>query len=109
MWCKLFESRCMLRYDRPLNRTSQDGHMMPMLGLTAVIRKGERQYVAMCPEIDVVTQGPTFEDALANLKEAAELYLQEVTEAPEGVGSGAVIVTHFEVASDAKAFTAIGA
>jgi predicted RNase H-like HicB family nuclease len=83
--------------------------MMPILGLTAVIRRGERQYVAMCPELDVVTRGPTFEDALTNLKEAAEPYLDEVTEAPEGVGSGAIIVTHFEVATDAKASGAVRA
>lgn len=46
--------------------------------LTAIIRKGENQYVALCPEVDVVSQGLTIEDALANLKEAVELHIEEM-------------------------------
>lgn len=57
------------------------------MDLTAVIRKGEKQYVPLCPELDVVSQGYTVERALANLKEAAELYVEEM-ELPEGVGGG---------------------
>jgi len=34
-------------------------------------------YVAECPEVGTVSQGETVEDALANLKEATELYLEE--------------------------------
>ncbi len=75
---------------------------MPTFGLTAVIRKGEKQYVALCPELDVVSQGPTIEEAMGNLKEAAELYLEEMGP-PEGIGSGEILVTRFEVVSDAKA------
>ena len=45
--------------------------------IKAVIRQGERLYVAECVEIGVVTQGKTFDGALANLKEATELYLSE--------------------------------
>ena len=44
---------------------------------TAVIRKGEKQYVALCPEVDVVSQGKTIEQAIANLKEAVGLYVEE--------------------------------
>ncbi len=43
---------------------------------TALIRKGERQFVALCPEVDVVSQGYTIEEAIKNLKEAAELYVE---------------------------------
>ncbi len=75
---------------------------MPTFGLTAVIRKGEKQYVALCPELDVVSQGPTIEEAMGNLKEAAELYLEEMGP-PESIGSGEILVTRFEVVSDAKA------
>jgi len=81
--------------------------MMPVLDLTAIIRKGEKQYVALCPELDVVSQGATIEKALGNLREAAELYLEEVGP-PEGVGSGAIMVTHFEVATDAEAAGSVG-
>ncbi|MEK9137464.1 MAG: type II toxin-antitoxin system HicB family antitoxin [Bacteroidota bacterium] len=34
-------------------------------------------YVAECPEVGTVSQGYTVEDAVANLKEATELYLEE--------------------------------
>ena len=45
---------------------------------TAIIRKGEKQFVALCPEVDVVSQGYTVEESLANLKEAVELYVEEI-------------------------------
>ena len=45
---------------------------------TAIIRKGEKQYVALCPELDVVSQGYTVEESLKNLKEAVELYIEEM-------------------------------
>ena len=45
--------------------------------LRAIIKKGEKQFVALCPELDVVSQGYTVEEALENLKEATELYIEE--------------------------------
>ena len=44
---------------------------------TAVIHREEDLYVASCPELGTVSQGTTIENALANLKEATELYLEE--------------------------------
>ena len=44
---------------------------------TAVIHKEEDLYVAQCPEVGTVSQGESIEDAIANLKEATELYLEE--------------------------------
>ena len=44
--------------------------------LTAIIKKGEKQFVALCPELDVVSQGYTVEESLSNLKEAVELYIE---------------------------------
>ena len=44
---------------------------------TAVIHREEDLYVATCPELGSVSQGATIENALANLKEATELYLEE--------------------------------
>ena len=69
---------------------------------TAIIRKGEKQFVALCAEIDVVSQGPTVEKALKNLKEAVELYVEEIGLPAEFSGKEA-IVTHFAVVEDAKA------
>jgi predicted RNase H-like HicB family nuclease len=45
--------------------------------LTAVIHREEDMYVAECPEVGTVSQGRTVEEAVANLKEATELYLEE--------------------------------
>ncbi|MBA7629018.1 hypothetical protein ES703_36515 [subsurface metagenome] len=44
---------------------------------TAVLHKEEDLYVAECPEVGTVSQGSTTEEAVANLKEATELYLEE--------------------------------
>ncbi len=44
---------------------------------TAVIHKEDDIYVAECPEVGTVSQGYTIEEAIANLKEATELYLEE--------------------------------
>jgi len=44
---------------------------------TAVIHKEDDLYVADCPEVGTVSQGRTVEEAIANLKEATELYLEE--------------------------------
>lgn len=43
--------------------------------LIAIVRKGTKQYVALCPEVDVVSQGFTVEESLCNLREAVELYI----------------------------------
>ena len=45
--------------------------------LTAILHKEEELYVAKCPEVGTVSQGRTVEEAVANLKEATELYLEE--------------------------------
>ena len=48
-----------------------------MLTLTAVVRKEEDIYVAECPEVETASQGKTVEEAIRNLKEATELFLEE--------------------------------
>ncbi|MDN7024029.1 type II toxin-antitoxin system HicB family antitoxin [Methanoculleus sp. FWC-SCC1] len=48
-----------------------------MRTLAAVLSKKEDMYVAECPEVGTVSQGRTVEEAVANLKEATELYLEE--------------------------------
>ena len=45
--------------------------------LTAILHKEEDLYVAECPEVGTVSQGHTVEEALTNLQEATELYLDE--------------------------------
>lgn len=78
-----------------------------LMEFTAIIKKGEKQFVALCPELDVVSQGPTIEKALENLKEAVELYIEEMG-VPEGTGKGKAIIASFEVSKDAKASPSVG-
>lgn len=49
---------------------------MPKSSYTAVLEREGDMYVALCPELDVVSQGATVEAATANLKEAVELFLE---------------------------------
>ena len=44
---------------------------------TVIVYKEENIYVAECLEIGTVDQGETIEEAVAGLKKATELYLEE--------------------------------
>lgn len=46
--------------------------------LTAAVHREEDWYVAQCLEVDVASEGPSIDEALENLAEAVELYLEEV-------------------------------
>lgn len=48
-----------------------------MVTYTAILHKEEDMYVAECPEVGTVSQGRTIDEAIANLEEATELYLEE--------------------------------
>ena len=65
--------------------------------LTAVLHKEEDLYVAECPEVGTISQGYSVEEAVANLKEATELYLEEFP-LPEITRP---LLTTFEVTSHA--------
>ena len=47
--------------------------------LTAIIQKENGGYFALCPEIDVASQGDTIEEAKQNLKEAVELFFESAS------------------------------
>ncbi len=44
--------------------------------LTAIIEREDNGYVALCPEVDVASQGTTVDEARSNLKEALELFFE---------------------------------
>ncbi|MBW1892199.1 MAG: type II toxin-antitoxin system HicB family antitoxin [Deltaproteobacteria bacterium] len=44
---------------------------------TAIVHKEEDLYLALCPEVGTASQGKTIEEAVKNLQEATELYLEE--------------------------------
>ena len=65
--------------------------------LSAVIHKENGWFIATNPETGTTTQGKTFDEALSNLTEATELYLEEFP-LPE---LDAPILTTFEVPAHA--------
>ena len=48
------------------------------LPLTAAVTRDGGWYVARCLEVEVASQGRSIEEALANLKEALELYFDDI-------------------------------
>ncbi|MGQ9584342.1 MAG: type II toxin-antitoxin system HicB family antitoxin [Anaerolineae bacterium] len=67
---------------------------MAKQAFTAILHKKEDIWVAECPEVGTASQGYTVEEAIANLKEATELYLEEFPV----VGVSRPIVAVFEAA-----------
>ena len=66
--------------------------------LTAIIEREGDGYVALCPEVDVASQGATVDEARANLREALTLFFEAAS--PEEIDSRyheEVYVTHVEV------------
>jgi len=47
-----------------------------MRQFTAVIERDEDWYVALCPELDIASQGQSVEEARRNLIEAIELFFE---------------------------------
>jgi len=45
---------------------------------TAIIEEWDTAYVAHCPEIDICSQWKNLDDAIKNLQEAVQLYLEEI-------------------------------
>jgi len=44
---------------------------------TVVLRKEGNWYTAWAADVDIVSQGKTMEEAMKNIKEAVELYLED--------------------------------
>ena len=44
--------------------------------LTAIIEREGKGYIALCPELDIASQGDTVAEARNNLKEALELFFE---------------------------------
>ncbi|PPA79825.1 MAG: hypothetical protein C00003105_01954 [ANME-2 cluster archaeon HR1] len=65
--------------------------------LTAVLHKEDDIYVAECPEVGTVSQGESIEEAITNLKEATQLYLEEFPLKEERRS----LITNFEVHMEA--------
>ena len=67
--------------------------------LTAIIQREDDGYVALCPEVDVVSQGDTVAEARDNLEEALTLFFETASaEEIEGRLRDEIYVTQVEVA-----------
>jgi len=67
--------------------------------LTAIIEREGDGYVALCPEVDVASQGATIDEARKNLREALELFFE--TASPEEIRGrlhNEVYITQVELA-----------
>jgi len=72
-------------------------NLSPVATLTALVHEEDGIFVAVCQEVGTTSQGATLEEAIANLREATELYLEEFP----GTHLGESMVTTFEVKAPA--------
>ena len=49
--------------------------------LTAIIEREGDGYVALCPELDIASQGDSVDEARSNLTEALELFFETASDA----------------------------
>ncbi len=67
--------------------------------LTAIVEREGNGYVALCPEVDVASQGDSVAEARQNLEEALALFFETAsTEEIERRLRNEVYVTHVEIA-----------
>ena len=67
--------------------------------LTAIMEREGDGYVALCPELDIASQGETVEEARDNLREALELFFETASAAEVGERfHEEVYVTRMEIA-----------
>ena len=67
--------------------------------LTAIIERESDGYVALCPELDIASQGDTIEESRENLREALQLFFETAsTDEIQRRTSGEILVTQLEVA-----------
>jgi predicted RNase H-like HicB family nuclease len=72
--------------------------MKPAHRLTAIIEREDDGFVALCPELDIASEGSSIEEARVNLIEALTLFFESA--APSEVGRrlhDEVLVTQVEV------------
>ena len=79
---------------------------MRNLTFSAILWKEGKLQIAWCPEIDVASQGKKVEEALANLREAIDLYLED--EDAKIPTDRSPILTTLSVETHAKAEACIG-
>ena len=73
--------------------------MKNIKNFTAIIEKENDGYVALCPELDIASQGNTIEEAKANLSEAIELFFEHASNNEiEGRLKSDIFITNMQIA-----------
>jgi predicted RNase H-like HicB family nuclease len=72
---------------------------MPSVSLSAVLNPEDSGgYVALCPELDIASQGESIDEAIRNLKEAVEGFFEVASPTEvEARLKRPALFTHFEV------------
>lgn len=71
---------------------------MKQIRLTALIERENGDFTALCPELDIASQGKTIEEARANLTQAVELFFESASaDEIRRRLHGEVYITSFEV------------
>lgn len=66
--------------------------------LTAITRADPLGFVALCPELDVASQGDTIEEAAANLREAVERFFESASDSEIANRTGGdIFITQLKV------------
>ena len=70
---------------------------------------GSKIFVAHCPSLGIASQGKDMDEVMENIKEAAELYLEEQPEKYKELLSDELpLFSIIEVTRDAKATSSVG-
>jgi len=79
--------------------SSEPGRAAGRSSFTAIVEREGDGYVALCPELDVASQGASVVEAAANLREAALLFLEsaDASEVEQRL-HGEVFVTRLDLA-----------
>jgi len=65
--------------------------------IKAFVRRGDKQYVAECMGIAVVTQGSTIDETISNLEEAISLHLEGENLEDLGLGPNPTLLVTLEL------------
>ncbi|MBI3051836.1 type II toxin-antitoxin system HicB family antitoxin [Candidatus Woesearchaeota archaeon] len=50
--------------------------MTKQILINVIVKEEDKGYSVICPELNVASQGETFEEGISNIKEAVELYIE---------------------------------
>ncbi|MDO8490128.1 MAG: type II toxin-antitoxin system HicB family antitoxin [bacterium] len=61
------------------------------------ISKGDKQYIAECIDLSIITQGRTLDEVAINIKEAVDLHLEDENNEEYGLAKQPAVLVNFEL------------